>query len=172
MNRVAAQVLDSSIRTRAPNYLFQCGMATIALIVILLIENAVLRAAIVVAVASTALTIFVVPDSVASSPRRVIGGHAVAVVTGSIFSSVLLIPAFESLSPQSIYITDIMAAVSVGGGMLVMVSTNTEHPPAAGTALGLVIHGWSWSAVLFIMSSALILSVLRMALRSKMINLI
>ena len=81
MASVAAHVLDSSIRARFPNYLFQCGMATIALIVILLIENAVLRAAIVVAVASTAFTIFVVRDSVASSPGRVIGGHAVAVVT-------------------------------------------------------------------------------------------
>ena len=42
-------------------------------------------------------------------------------------------------------------------------SDSTEHPPAAGTALGLVIHGWSWSAVVFILSSALILSVLRSA---------
>ena len=112
-----ANVLDRNIRSRAPNYLFQCGLATIALIVILLVENAVFRAAIVVAVASTAFTIFVVPDSVASSPRKVIGGHAVAVVTGSIFSSIMLIPALESASQQSRYITDIMAAMSVGLGI-------------------------------------------------------
>lgn len=169
---VLAHVLDSNIRSRAPNYLFQCGVATIALIVILLVGNAVLRAAIVVAVASTAFTIFVVPVSVASSPRRVIGGHTVAVVTGSIFSFILLIPALESASQQSSYITDILSALSVGLGILAMVATTTEHPPAAGTALGLVIHGWTWSAVAFILSSALILSVLRIVLRPRMINLI
>ena len=169
---VLANVLDSNIRSRFPNFLFQCSLATIALIVILLVENAVFRAAIVVAVASTAFTIFVVPDSVASSPRRVIGGHAVAVVTRSIFSSIFLIPALESASEQSGYITDIMAALSVGLGILAMVATNTEHPPAAGTALGLVIHGWSWSAVAFILSSAVILSILRIVLRPRMINLI
>ena len=169
---VLTHVLDRNSRSRAPNYLFQCGMATIALIVILLLENAVLRAAIVVAVASTTFRIFVVPDSVTSSLRRVIGGHAVAVVRGSIFSLIFLIPALESASQESRYITDIMAALSVGLGILAMVATNTEDPPAAGTALGLVVHDWSWSAVVFILSSALILSVLRVVLRPRMINLI
>ena len=53
-----------------------------------------------------------------------------------------------------------------------MAVTNTEHPPAAGTALGLVIVGWSWSAVLFIMSSAVILSLIRLILRPRLINLL
>ena len=65
-----------------------------------------------------------------------------------------------------------MAALSVGTGMFAMAITNTEHPPAAGTALGLVIHGWSWSAVVFILSSALALSLMRLALRPRLINLL
>lgn len=124
-------------------------MATVSLIVILLVEDVVLRAAIVVAVASTAFTIFIVPDSIACSPRRVIGGHTVAVVAGAIFSSILLIPIVESAAETSRLPVDMMAALSVGVGMLAMAVTNTEHPPAAGTALGLVIVGWSWSAARF-----------------------
>ena len=147
-------------------------MATGALIIILLVEDAVFRAAIVVAIASTAFTIFVVPNSVAASPRRVVGGHVVAVVTGSIFSAILQIPGLESVSQDSRYLIDIMAALSVGLGIIVMVSTNTEHPPAAGTALRLVIHGWAWSTVVFVLASAVALSVLRFILRPKMINLI
>lgn len=53
-----------------------------------------------------------------------------------------------------------------------MVVTDTEHPPAAGTALGLIIPGYSHYAVVFILSGALILSAMRFVLRPKMINLL
>ncbi len=65
-----------------------------------------------------------------------------------------------------------MAALSVGLGILLMAATNTEHPPAAGTALGLVTDGWSWPALVFILTSAIALSLIRAALRSRLINLI
>ena len=130
--RMLGQLLDKNLKSRAPQYLAQCAMATGALIIILLVEDAVFRAAIVVAIASTAFTIFVVPNSVAASPRRVVGGHVVAVVTGSILSAILQIPGLESASQDSRYLIDIMAALSVGLGIIVMVSTNTAHPPAAG----------------------------------------
>ena len=81
-------------------------------------------------------------------------------------------PALESLVQDSRYLTDFMAAVSVGLGILLMAATNTEHPPAAGTALGLVVHGLSWSAVVFILSSSLALSLVRVALRPRLINLL
>ena len=131
-----------------------------------------LRAAIVVAVASTAFTVFVVPDSVSATPRKVIGGHAVTVVAGSVLTVVMLIPSLGDAVQHSRYLFDILAALSVGLGIFGMVSTNTGHPLAAGTALGRVIHGWSWSAVVFILSSALILSIIRIVLRPKMINLL
>ena len=56
--------------------------------------------------------------------------------------------------------------------MLVMVLTNTEHPPAAGTALGLLFPGWELSTVVFIVLSALALSAIRILLRPRMINLL
>lgn len=101
-----------------------------------------------------------------------IGGHTVAIITGSIFSAALTIPQLDSLALDSRIIIDVAAALSVGTGMLAMAVTNTEHPPAAGTALGLVIHGWTWSAVAFILTSALILSLIRLVLKPKLINLI
>ena len=81
------------------------------------------------------------PNSVAVTPRRVVGGHVVAVVVGGAFSPVAGLPG------ESTYLVDVMAALSVGLSILVMVSTDTAHPQAAGTALGLVIYGWSPSAV-------------------------
>lgn len=50
------------------------------------------RAAIVAEVASSAFTVFVFPDTLVSTPRKVIGGHAVAVITGGILTPFLLCP--------------------------------------------------------------------------------
>ena len=61
------------------------------------------------------------------------------------------------------------ATLSVGLGILIMVMTNTEHPPAAGTALG---HGWSPSAVGFVLVGAVILSAVRIVLGRKLVNLV
>ena len=165
-------MLDPKLAPRLPSYLFQCGLATIALMIILLVEDVLLRAAIVVAVASTAFTVFVVPHSVAASTWKVVGGHVAGVLAGTVCSALLMIPAIGVAVDESRVLFDLVAAFSVGLGTFLMVATNTEHPPAAGTALGLVIHGWTWSAVMFILTGALLLSLVRVALRSKLENLL
>ncbi len=166
------RLLDRKFRYRVPQYLFQCGLAATSLFVILLVQDIVIRAAIIVAIASTAFIIFVVPNSTAASPRRVIGGHLVAVVVGSIFSAILKAQGIDASSGDSRYVVYAVAAASVGLSTLLMVTTDTEHAPAAGTALGLIIPEWSWSAVVFIISGATILSALRFVLRSKLVNLL
>ena len=67
------------------NYLIQCGMSALALLLVLLVIDLVLQAAIVVAIASTAFIVFVRPHGRASGPRRVIGRHVVAVAVGTAF---------------------------------------------------------------------------------------
>ena len=83
------RLLDKNFRSQAPRYIFQCGLATVSLVVILLLEDAVIRAAIVAAIASTAFIIFVIPHSEAASPRKVVGGHLTAVIVGSVISGIL-----------------------------------------------------------------------------------
>jgi CBS-domain-containing membrane protein len=138
----------------------------------LLLQDVLLKAAIVVAVASTACIILIVPDSLAASPRKVVGGHAVGVIVGSFFSAILMIPSVEMAVERFRIVLGVIAALSVGISILGMVATNTEHPPAAGTALGLVVHGWSISAVVFIISGAPALSVVRVILRPRLVNLL
>jgi len=64
-------VIDRNLRGRAHNYIPQCGLASLSLFLILLVEDALIGVAIVVAVASTAFTIFGYPYSVPiqASPR-------------------------------------------------------------------------------------------------------
>ncbi len=163
-------LFDKNLRPRLKNYLFQCSLATLSLVVILLVENTLFSAAIVVSIASTAFTIFVFPNSVASTPRRVIGSQIVAILSGSLIFAILHISAVESVAADVQLVTNVAAALAVGLGILMMVATNTEHPPAAGVALGIVIDPWQWSAIVFVLAGALALSIVRIILRPKMIN--
>jgi CBS-domain-containing membrane protein len=144
----------------------------------LLLLGDTLKTAIVVGIASSAFTIFVVPNSVAATPRKVIGGHLLAALIGTIIALLLQSPFLIEIVLEKRYILDIAAALSVGVGIFVMVVTNTEHPPAAGTSLGLVIQccqpsvGVDWSSISFILVSALLLSIVRIALRDRMVNLL
>ena len=67
-------------------------------LLILLVVDVVLQAAIVVAIASSAFIVFVIPHSTASSPQRVIGGHVVAVIVGTAFSALHLTPVLGELA--------------------------------------------------------------------------
>ena len=53
-----------------------------------------------------------------------------------------------------------------------MAITNTEHPPAAGTALGIVIQGWSYSTLLVIIITISLLSLTKYLLKSWLKDLV
>lgn len=67
-NGVFGNLWDPGFVSRAPSYVFQSGLDTVSPIVILLVEDSLLRAAIVVAVASSAFTILWC--RIASPPHR------------------------------------------------------------------------------------------------------
>lgn len=165
-------LFDKNLKPRMKNYLFQCGLAILSLIAILMVQSALFSEAIVVSVASAAFTIFVFPDSIASTPRRVIGGQIVAILAGAIFFAILHTSTLESAAETINLVPSVAAALAVGLSILIMVATNTEHPPAAGVALGIVIDPWQWSAIAFVLIGALALSIIRAVLRPKMINLL
>ena len=49
--------------------------------------------------------------------------------------------------------------------------TNTEHPPAAGTALGIVAHEWAHEVVIFVLLAAISLAIVRRLLRGRLRDL-
>ncbi len=71
--RVIGALFDAHLPHRKLSYALQSAMATLAMLLVLLVEDVALRAAIVVSMASTIFIIFVVPNSVAATPRKVIG---------------------------------------------------------------------------------------------------
>ena len=74
-----------------------------------------------------------------------------------------------TLSTESLAVA---GAIGVGVAILLMAITNTEHPPAAGTTLALITFGANIDAVLFILSGAAILAVIRLLMARRMTNLL
>ena len=153
-------------------YITQATLASFALLVILVIEQGVSDGIIVVTIASSTATVFVIPHSIASSPKRVIGGHVVSVLVGLALWGGLHLVTGGHVSTASNLQIDIFGAAAVGLAVLVMATTNTEHPPAAGTAFGIIVVGLSFTFIAFILSAAVILSIVRYLLRNRLQNLL
>ena len=95
----------------------------------------------------------------------------VAVIVSTVLTGLHLIPVFGEQASGSHFAGDVIAVLSVGLSIFLMVLTRTEHPPAAGTALGLVIGGWALSTVLFVLLGAVILSVVHTLIHRRLTNL-
>lgn len=155
-------ILDPKFGPHWLSYIFQSLLATLAIFVVLVTlrqQNLLVAASL----AATAFTVFVIPNSMAASSRNVIGGHVVGLIFGSLFA---LFPQNSDLA------MNLMHALAVGSSILVMAVTNTEHPPAAGTALGVVIAGFSTRVVLGVVLGVAILAILHRLLRPVLIDLI
>ena len=59
----------------------------------------------------------------------------------------------------------IVYSVAVGLTIFVMVVTDTEYPPAAGTAFGIAISGYSFDAAIAIVTGVVVMSTAHLFLR-------
>lgn len=133
------------------NYFFQSLAATIATMVILLflsMENAV----VIASIASSIFIVFAMPNSVSARKRAIIGGHWIGLAVGSLLA---LVP-----TPYH-FISILLLSLAVGTTMLIMVVFDMEHPPAAGTALGVAMTGFSWNIGIAIITSTIMLAIIR-----------
>jgi len=78
----------------------------------------------------------------------------------------------DTIVAEKRIIFDVMAALSLCLSILLMAVTNTEHTHAAGTALGLTLRRVYWNLVMFVLLSALLMSLIRMVLGKRMTNLL
>jgi CBS-domain-containing membrane protein len=138
------------------SYLWQSACATVAILVVLLVLN-LEQAVIISSIGATTFIVFIKPNNPFATPRSIIGGHLVGVLVGSAFA---LLPHPTSWAVSVIY------ALAVGMALLLMAVTDTEHPPAAGTTLSVVMAGGTWRvAVLAVLTSAVLLSLFHRLLR-------
>ncbi|MFQ5872265.1 MAG: HPP family protein [Dehalococcoidia bacterium] len=166
------QVLDPKLKSNIRPYIYQCSLAFFALLLVLLVEEVGLqRAVIIAAIGSTSFVLFVTPHASTANPRHVIGGHLIALFIGSSFAAFDGTTVGQSLLAHTSLAFDVEAALAVALSIFFMAATDTEHAPAAGTALGVVAHDFSWGLVLFVISSVIMLSLAHAIVRPRLRNL-
>lgn len=163
------QILDSKIRRNLLHYLLQSLMAGTCIGIIFYLYGVAKHGILIAALGSTAFIVFTMPGYVTAQPRRVIGGHSVGIMAG-------LIGRYISSGERGNGGLIIGCVLAVFLASFVMVISNTEHPPAAGTALGLAVTNWSdtnnTQVILFTVGAVLLMSLIKRILKPWLRDLI
>ena len=169
-------LFDPKIKENGWRYLGQVALATAALFAVVFVEELITgriggQAVIVAAIASTAFLLFIMPHSRPSRPRNALGGHAVALGVGVLFALFGDTEAGRETVRGTAFYFALFAAGSVGLSMFLMAATNTEHPPAAGTALGVVGSQVTLDLLLFVLVGVPMLVAIYLVFKNRLINL-
>jgi CBS-domain-containing membrane protein len=158
------ELLDRKFKRHKLRYVGQCSLATLAVLVVLTILDAISNAAVIASLGASAFIVFALPHSRASRARVVIGGYVIGAAIGT--GCYWLARTQGAEHPLAIkYITIASAATAVGLAIFLMTITDTEHPPAAGVALGLTLQEWSYLSVVVVLVGIVVLSLSKRALR-------
>jgi CBS-domain-containing membrane protein len=151
--------LDPKLKGNTFSYTFQSLLAIFSLLIILYFLDVFTHSAISASLGSTVFIVFAMPKSKTAKPRNMIGGHLIGSLIGFLCFNL------ESIIHLSLYSFSenalhkiIIPAFAVGLAIFMMVISDTEHPPAAGTTLGIVIQGWDTSILVVIFITTIILS--------------
>jgi CBS-domain-containing membrane protein len=164
-------VIDKKLKKNLARYIVQCGLATGTILLILIFLDILTDTAIIATLGATAFIVFTMPRAYASGPRPLFGSYLIGICVSRVFSFVS-----TAIFKIPIIITQITAyiifgSLAVGVAIFLMTITNTEHAPAAGMALGLVINKWDFLTILFIVAAVLFMAGLRTFLSPLMIDL-
>ena len=166
------RILDPKFSRYSHSYLVQAGLATLSMLLILFLVDSLADAALAAGLGASVAIVFIHPGSPASRHRSLIGGHALGLVLGTAFSLFLFNSPLIGLLGDMPWLFDVVLAFSVGLMILVMAVTDTEHPPAVGTLLGVAIQPWHWETPAALVGAVILLSVIRYVLQPHLRDLI
>jgi CBS-domain-containing membrane protein len=159
------KILDKNFKKNPRNYIMQSLLALVAMLVILCFVEVLTQTAIVAALGASTFIVFAMPDSRTAGPRQLIGGHIAGILCGLVCYYLFNGGLLKQLAENYDIIIWLSYALAVTLSLFIMTITNTEHPPAASTALGIAAFGVSWQTVLFIILFAVFLSIARKLLK-------
>jgi len=113
---------------------------------------------VVAGIGSTTFILFALPNNRANTPRNIIGGHSVAMFIGMACSFL----------PNEV----LAGSAAVGGAIFIMTISNTEHPPAASTALGIAVDKFTPELLAFVVISTTLLVLFQASIKKYLVDLI
>jgi len=163
--------IDKKFKKNTFKYLFQCFLATLTILAVLLFLDVLEEAALISALGASAFIVFTMPTQYSSDSRRLIGGYMVGLGVGFIFHLISSSDAGYFLGNHTTSLV-IFGSLAVGSAICIMAVTNTEHAPAAGIALGLVINQWDYLTIIFIIIAILWMATIKTLLKNYLMDLI
>jgi len=169
------RILDRAFRKHVGRYVVQCALATLAVLAILLILDVIQHAVIIASLGASSFIAFTMPHTNAARPRYLVGGYVCGMVSGVAMHALAQAvgnPTWGEWSVDHEMVEGVFGAAAVGLAIFLMVITNTEHPPAGGLALGVVLAQWDALALAVPIVGIVALSLARLGLKPILINLI
>ena len=165
------ELLDKKFKAHKKQFVLQCLLATVSVLVILIVLEAITSAAILAALGASACVVFAIPESESSKPKVILGGYLIGVMVGTACHW----PAQLEATGHPVmdkYLSLVCIAGAVGMTIFLMTITNTEHPPAVGVALGLAAGRWNWQTIAVVLIGVIALCIAKRLLRSWLRNLV
>ena len=164
--------LDRHIRRESfKRYALQCGLAGLAVLILLLVLDAVTQTVLIAALGASAFIAFAVPRSPHSGPRHMIGGYAIGIIAGCLMATLESAMNIQGAGAAHAVMV-IFGAMAISLAMFTMVVTRTEHPPAAALALGLVLNEWDLLTLAVVMAGIVALSLIKRLVLPMLLDLI
>lgn len=141
--------IDPKFKGNRFNYMVQSLMALVVVFVMSLFMDMFAQTTIIASLGATVFIVFTMPHKNVSRGRYLFGGYTIGLVVGVSCTWLMV--------SDVVFMKSLVMALAVGLAIFLMVVTNTEHPPAAAIALGVVVDGVSITTVIVIYSCLTIL---------------
>ena len=153
-------------------YLWQSALAALVMLLVLLLVDSVADAVLAAGLGSSAVIVFVHPNSSGAALRHLVGGHLFGLAIGML-SAFLLFHSGWMHFPADVehWAADVGAAITLGLVILLMSITDTEHPPAAATGLGFALQSLNVTVVILFVTAVLVLALSKVLLRRSLRDL-
>ncbi len=144
--------------------------AAIAIAVSLIFFDVANNPVIVAAFGSSSCAVFAMPHRKISRGRNLLGGYLIGIFVGVLLHYCAAYPVESQVLEKAIYI--FLGALAVGVSMFLMTMTSTEHSPAAGVSLGVVISPWTSKDLVMIMIGITAIVIVHKLLKKQLIDLL
>ncbi len=167
-----SKIFSQAFGRNKTRYVAQCLLATLCILAILLTLDIIKHTVSIASLGASSFIAFAMPHRRASQPRLLVGGYLIGTVFGCLcfVASASLSGVWPSVS--HVAFETIFAALAAGLAIFGMVITKTEHPPAAGLALGFVINGCDLRTIVVVMLGIIGLAVIKTLAKPLLIDLI
>lgn len=164
--------IDPRFRTNPTRYIGQTLLAAASILIALLLSNVVENTVSIASLGASTFIAFTAPHNRLSKPKLLIGGYLIGTLTGSL--SYAIANGLGLTEGALIYpsVMPFFGALAVGSAILLMVILDTEHPPAAGLALGYVVNSITLTKATAVIVAIIAVAALKTILKPRLIDLI